>query len=328
MLVALTVITVPLSTTRALAAASNTSLKPPTALPTNTPVPPTSPRTAGVVPVELSLSNSQACAALGYAHEYKVDPPRSGTYHLADGDHTVTATIDAKTIYVSWTARIGIDAVVVKGGRTANVYQYNPEARGDRQLHSPVNASGQFAQISHVSFCYDYDQASPPTATATNTPVPPTATATNTPVPPTATATNTPVPPTATATNTPVPPTATATNTPVPPTSTPVSTGSNLSGIIWSDGNDSWTREPDEPGLSGVLVELYRDNGDGSLGPEDTFVTSTTTDPDGNYTFPGLSEGSYLILVLAECPALGGPIALDGQQPGVIDVGISLYCYS
>ena len=295
MLVALTVITVPLSTTRALAAASNTSLKPPTALPTNTPVPPTSPRTAGVVPVELSLSNSQACAALGYAHEYKVDPPRSGTYHLADGDHTVTATIDAKTIYVSWTARIGIDAVVVKGGRTANVYQYNPEARGDRQLHSPVNASGQFAQISHVSFCYDYDQASPPTATATNTPVPPTAT---------------------------------ATNTPVPPTSTPVSTGSNLSGIIWSDGNDSWTREPDEPGLSGVLVELYRDNGDGSLGPEDTFVTSTTTDPDGNYTFPGLSEGSYLILVLAECPALGGPIALDGQQPGVIDVGISLYCYS
>jgi hypothetical protein len=108
----------------------------------------------------MSLPNSSACKALGYAKEYKVDPPRSGTFRLANGTNTVTTVIDAKTMYVDWKATIGIDAVVVKGSTTANVYRYTPKSRADGHLHSPVNASGKFAQISHVSFCYNNDVTS------------------------------------------------------------------------------------------------------------------------------------------------------------------------
>src|SRR4051812_12538506 len=128
------------------------------------PIAPSTPSTNGIIPVEMSLPNSSACKALGYAYEYKVDPPRSGTFRLADGTNTVTTVVDAKTVYVNWTATIGIDAVVVKGGQTANVYRYTPKSRADGQLHSPVNASGKFAQLSHVSFCYS---AKPTSTTST-----------------------------------------------------------------------------------------------------------------------------------------------------------------
>lgn len=42
-----------------------------------------------------------------------------------------------------------------KGGDQGNLYLYNPASKGDTGLHAPENASGGFAQLSHVSFCYD-----------------------------------------------------------------------------------------------------------------------------------------------------------------------------
>jgi hypothetical protein len=130
---------------------------------------PTATSTAGVTPVTMTLSNSRACQELGYAYEYKVDDPRSGSYRLADGTHTVAITVDAKKVYLDWSASLSIAAVVVKGSTTANVYYYAGGMRADGQLHSPANKSGKFAQISHVSFCYG-DQA----PVATSTPTPPT----------------------------------------------------------------------------------------------------------------------------------------------------------
>ncbi|MFO7977400.1 MAG: hypothetical protein R6U64_01960, partial [Bacteroidales bacterium] len=59
----------------------------------------------------------------------------------------------------SWEAasNIIIYKTLVKGGDAANLYDYGPDgADADGYLHSPINASGEYAAVSHVSFCYEY----------------------------------------------------------------------------------------------------------------------------------------------------------------------------
>jgi uncharacterized repeat protein (TIGR01451 family) len=66
-------------------------------------------------------------------------------------------------------------------------------------------------------------------------------------------------------------------------------------GIIWWDDNRNGALDPDEVGLSGVVVNLYEGSG-GSL----TLVTTVTTGPDGTYQFTGLTPGvAYIIEVNA-----------------------------
>ena len=57
---------------------------------------------------------------------------------------------------MSWSSTFGIGAVIMKGGQAgANVYTYTPPALGDSGLETPINPSGQNADLSHISFCYD-----------------------------------------------------------------------------------------------------------------------------------------------------------------------------
>lgn len=95
------------------------------------------------------------CADLGLiGYSEKFDPPNSGTHSLGTSD-SVTMTTDGT--YVDWSATIGIDAVIVKGGSNANVYFYN-ESTGDTQLASPINPNtGVPYGLSHVDFCYDWE---------------------------------------------------------------------------------------------------------------------------------------------------------------------------
>jgi hypothetical protein len=94
----------------------------------------------------------------------KVDPPQSGTYAL-DDENSVTVTIDG--LMVSWSSTIGIDAVLVKGGPNAALYEYDPEAMADSGLHAPINPNTDVPYgVSHVSFCYDYELAVSKTADA------------------------------------------------------------------------------------------------------------------------------------------------------------------
>jgi hypothetical protein len=90
----------------------------------------------------------------------KVEPVADGTFT----DGTLTVTIDVRDTAAGqvfdWTSNIGVDVVIVKGGNASNVYTYVPESLGDTGLHAPANASGNFAGLSHISFCYD---AEPPT---------------------------------------------------------------------------------------------------------------------------------------------------------------------
>ncbi|HEX6130883.1 MAG TPA: hypothetical protein VF044_04080, partial [Actinomycetota bacterium] len=75
-----------------------------------------------------------------------VDPASYVTISNSDG------------VYFDWSASLGIDAVIVKGGNNANLFAYAPEATGDTRLHAPVNPSnGQPYAVSHVEFCDDYE---------------------------------------------------------------------------------------------------------------------------------------------------------------------------
>jgi len=63
---------------------------------------------------------------------------------------------------VTWSSESPIVAVIVKGGPAANVYLTPSTLRADSGLVAPVVASGQSADISNVTFCWDPDPIDPP----------------------------------------------------------------------------------------------------------------------------------------------------------------------
>ena len=96
------------------------------------------------------------CSYLGEGYqEYKIDEaPTDGTYD-ADGIGTITIK-NADGTYFDWESTFGIDAVLVKGGPNANLYEYNPPAPsfGDTGLSAPMRNKSRPYGLSHVSFCY------------------------------------------------------------------------------------------------------------------------------------------------------------------------------
>ena len=130
---------------------------------------------------------------------------------------------------------------------------------------------GKLALSSEV---HDFYQETPtPTLTATATRTP-TATSTHTRTP-----TPTPsVSPTATPTRTPtLIPTATMTPTPAP---------GSIAGVVWRDSDGDGAREEGEPGLVGVVLQLYA----GSLQ-----MGETATVGGGSYRFSALVPGTYVV---------------------------------
>jgi len=99
------------------------------------------------------------CDVCGCIFEYKIKPVEPGTYY-PDVTHYVTITVSGD--YMDWNSNLSMDCVIVKGGNNANLYDYRPgESLGDTGLHAPINRHNQKPyDLSHVSFCYDYEQAS------------------------------------------------------------------------------------------------------------------------------------------------------------------------
>ena len=136
--------------------------------------------------------------------ELKIEPVTDGTF----SDGTLTVTIDVRDTALGqvfdWTSNIGVDVVIVKGGNASNVYTYNPEATSDTGLHAPLNRSGSYAGLSHISFCYDAGEEPTTTTTTTPTTTAPPTTAPPTTAPPTTAPPTTTEPPTS-STSTPPP---------------------------------------------------------------------------------------------------------------------------
>ena len=82
--------------------------------------------------------------------------------------------------------------------------------------------------------------------------------------------------------------------------------------FVWLDTNKDGIQDPGELGISGVKVELYKDNGDGIPNKTtDALVGFTITDASGNYLFSSLSPGDYFAIFYppsgyAVSPSLAG----------------------
>jgi hypothetical protein len=100
------------------------------------------------------VEGNQNCnAATGLVELTRFEPVSSGSQ---DG---VTITVNGDTF--DWSSTVDIAAVFVKGGSDGNLYLYPGGAASDTGLHAPVNASGGFAGLSHITFCVP--DATPPT---------------------------------------------------------------------------------------------------------------------------------------------------------------------
>lgn len=69
---------------------------------------------------------------------------------------------------------------------------------------------------------------------------------------------------------------------------------------VWNDLNRDGIQSPNEPGINGVRVELYRDNGDNTPDPTtDTLIGFTITTGGGDYLFSSMPPGNYFSVIFA-----------------------------
>ena len=76
--------------------------------------------------------------------------------------------------------------------------------------------------------------------------------------------------------------------------------------LIWLDTNNNGTADTGENGINGIEVRLYQS--------DNTFVATTTTAGDGNYSFDNLGAGDYYILIP------DGQAGLANLLPGEVNV--------
>jgi hypothetical protein len=106
------------------------------------------------------VDGNPKCSDFGNYAEFKIEPPRDGTYTFTNGGG---ATINVDFYggenglqFVDFNSDRFFSVVIVKGANNANVYSYNPAQSSDTGLTTPT-----LQDISHVSFCVQ--EGPPPT---------------------------------------------------------------------------------------------------------------------------------------------------------------------
>jgi hypothetical protein len=108
----------------------------------------------GIVPTE--VSGNPTCPSGLF--ELKVEPPVDGTYTLGSFSVSVDVRSTTPGQVFDFSANMGVDQVIVKGGPGANAYLYSPEDKADTGLHAPVNSNNnKYFDLSHISFCVDFE---------------------------------------------------------------------------------------------------------------------------------------------------------------------------
>lgn len=110
---------------------------------------------AGVIPMiyPSDQGGNVTCDQVG---EYEFDSDRINYNDgVFDAAFPAGLTVNTDGTFVTWSSSFGIGAVIVKGGNDANVYVYDTPAYGDSGLASPVNASGNPAGLSNITFCWN-----------------------------------------------------------------------------------------------------------------------------------------------------------------------------
>ncbi len=127
----------------------------------------------------------------------------------------------ANAIPFNWTSTVPVGAVIVKGGPTANVYEYPPGTMSDTVLTTPTNPNNQMPfGLSHILMCAGTTTTTQTTPTTTQT-TPTTTTGTTTTGTTTTQTTGTTTPPPTTGTS---PPTTSPGPTTITPPDSPTDT--------------------------------------------------------------------------------------------------------
>jgi hypothetical protein len=82
----------------------------------------------------------------------------SGTYYGPEGQEVTIVVYrdeDGQQLFDFSVTPGVVYKVVVKGGNAANIYDYTPDGvDSGTGLHAPANASGKYADLSHIDFCF------------------------------------------------------------------------------------------------------------------------------------------------------------------------------
>jgi hypothetical protein len=105
-----------------------------------------------------AVEGNPGCAAINAGwSELKIDAlPKNQTYSNSDLSVTISNLTGNETF--DWSATHSLDAVIVKASTVSYIYAYDPESFGDTAVSGPAGHD-----ISHVSFCYDEGDPTPPT---------------------------------------------------------------------------------------------------------------------------------------------------------------------
>lgn len=101
---------------------------------------------------------------------------------------------------------------------------------------------------------------------------------------------------------------------------------------VWYDTDANGLEDGGESGIAGVTLALFEDtDGDGIQDPTEPILGTTITDASGHYTFYGVTNGNYLVVVTDEDDVLEGyrqtagldpwPVTISGASRDDIDFG-------
>jgi len=70
-----------------------------------------------------------------------------------------------------------------------------------------------------------------------------------------------------------------------------------IGNLVFDDLDGDGVADIGEPGISGLTVQLWKDDGDATVNATDTQTGTTTTDSSGNWQFTGLVAGDYYVVM-------------------------------
>jgi hypothetical protein len=87
----------------------------------------------------------------------------------------------------------------------------------------------------------------------------------------------------------------------------------SIGNLVWDDIDGDGYKDASEDGIDDVTLELYEDtDGDGVLDPTEPRIGKVTTSTGGLYTFYGLLNGDYIVVVTDDNNVLEGYTLTDG----------------
>ncbi len=100
--------------------------------------------------------------------------------------------------------------------------------------------------------------------------------------------------------------------------------GSSIGDLVWFDMNANGQLDAGETGVPGIGIALVRDtNGNDVWDAGEPVIATTVTDASGNYLFPGVQAGDYVVAVTdAESLLYWALSSSDPDLPGVLNNGL------